>query len=146
MPEFQGNVVAVDTAPFWDRDIEAAEPKQGEYNEIVGTAHTLKADGTLDAERKWDQFWKPIGKPLPRSESGVSSQSMPPKQRIKLEEFTDRRFRDITMPVGMENWYMPDFDDSQWTAGKAPIGKGEWKHSGITWTSFSHRGEKKNSC
>jgi hypothetical protein len=65
MPEFKGNVVAVDTAPFWDRDIEAAEPKQGEYNEIVGTAHTLKADGTLDTQRKWDKFWKPIGKPLP---------------------------------------------------------------------------------
>ena len=32
LPEFQGNVIAVETAPFWDRDIEAAEPRQGEYN------------------------------------------------------------------------------------------------------------------
>jgi hypothetical protein len=30
----------------------------------------------------------------------------------------------------MENWYLPDFDDSQWTAGKAPIGKGVWDYSG----------------
>jgi hypothetical protein len=32
----------------------------------------------------------------------------------------------------MENWYLPEFDDSKWTGGKAPIGKGVWKHSGIT--------------
>ena len=65
MPEFKGNVVAVDTSPFWDTVIEAAQPKQGEYNEIVGTAHALKPDGTLDTERKWDKFWKPIGKTVP---------------------------------------------------------------------------------
>ena len=56
MPEFKGNVVAVETAPFWDHDIAAAEPKKGEYDNIVGTAHTLKADGTLDRERKWDKL------------------------------------------------------------------------------------------
>lgn len=63
--EFQGKVIAVETAPFWDHDIAAAEPKQGKYNDIVGTAHTPKKDGTLDRERKWDRYWKPIGKPLP---------------------------------------------------------------------------------
>ena len=31
---------------------------------------------------------------------------------------------------------MPDFDDSKWTHGKAPIGKGVWKHSGITLDKF----------
>ena len=36
----------------------------------------------------------------------------------------------------MENWYRPDFDDSKWTEGKAPIGKGVWKHSGITLDKF----------
>jgi hypothetical protein len=64
-PEFKGNVVAVETAPFWDHDIAAAETKQGEYNDIVGTARTLNPDGTIDKERKWDSFWKPLGEPLP---------------------------------------------------------------------------------
>ena len=32
---------------------------------------------------------------------------------------------------------MPDFDDSKWTEGKAPIGKGVWKHSGITLNNSS---------
>ena len=136
MPEFKGNVVAVDTAPFWDRDIEAAEPKQGEYNDIVGTAHTLKADGTLDAERKWDQFWKPIGKPLPQERTWQFVAVDATEAKDKLEEFTDRRFRDITLPTGMKDWYTPDFDDSGWTAGKAPVGKGVWKHSGITLDKF----------
>ena len=137
MPELQGNVVAVDTAPFWDRDIEAAEPKQGAYNEIVGTAHALKADGTLDKERKWDKFWQPIGKPQPEERSWRWVTVDATEAKDKLKEFTDRRFRDIRLPAGMENWYMPDFEDSKWTAGKAPIGKGVWNHSGITLDNYS---------
>lgn len=137
MPEFKGNVVAVDTAPFWDRDIEAAEPKQHEYNEIVGTAHTLRADGKLDKERKWDKYWKPIGKPSPeeRSWSYVSVEAA--ESKVKLKEYTDRRFRDIALPAGMENWYTPDFDVGDWAKGKAPIGKGVWNHSGITLEQFA---------
>ena len=131
MPEFQGNVIAVETAPFWDRDIEAAEPKQGEYNEIVGTAHTLKADGTLDTQRKWDTFWKPIGTPLPQERNWRYITVDATEAKDKLEEFSDRRFRDVKLPAGMENWFQPDFDDSQWATGKAPIGKGVWNHSGI---------------
>ena len=137
LPEFKGNVVAVDTAPFWDRVIEAAVPKQDEYNEIVGTAHTLKADGARDTQRKWDKYWKPIGKPLPEQRDWRFVTVDATETKDKLEEFTDRRFRDITLPTGMENWYMPEFDDSQWAAGKAPIGKGVWNHSGITLDKYS---------
>jgi len=136
MPEFKGNVVAVDTAPFWDTIIEAAQPKQGEYNEIVGTAHTLKPDGALDTERKWDKFWKPIGEPVPEKRNWRFVTVDATETKDKLEKYDGRRFRDITLPAGMENWYMPDFDDSKWTEGKAPIGKGVWKHSGITLDKF----------
>lgn len=136
LPEFQGNVVAVETAPFWDTAIEAAEAKQGQYNEIVGTAHALKADGSLDTERKWDKFWKPIGKPQPESRNWRFMTVDATEAPDKLTEYTDRRFRDIKLPAGMENWYQPDFDDRQWTRGKAPIGKGVWNHSGITLDKF----------
>ena len=136
MPEFKGNVVAVDTAPFWDPVIEAAQPKQGEYDNIVGTSHTLKPDGTLDTEWKWENYWKPIGKPLPEERNWRFVTVDATEKKDKLEEFTDRRFRDITLPAGMENWYMPDFDDSKWAEGKAPIGKGVWNHSGITLEQF----------
>ena len=136
MPEFNGNVVAVDTAPFWDRDIEAAEPKQGQYNEIVGTAHTLKPDGSLDRDWKWESYWKPVGKPLPEERTWRFAAVDAIEKKDKIEEYTERRFRDITLPSGMENWFMPEFDDSKWTEGKAPIGKGVWKHNGITLDKF----------
>ena len=54
----------------------------------------------------------------------------------RMGEVVGASVRDITLPAGMENWYMPDFDDSKWTEGKAPIGKGVWKHSGITLDKF----------
>jgi hypothetical protein len=53
----------------------------------------------------------------------------PTKKKDKLVIYEDQRFRDITLPAGMENWYMPDFDERKWTKGKAPIGKGVWEHS-----------------
>lgn len=136
MPEFEGNVVAVDTAPFWDTVIEAAQPKQDQYNEIVGTARTFKPDGTINTERKWDQFWKPIGRraPAERNWRYVTADAVEAKD--KLEKFDERRFRDITLPAGLADWFMPDFDDTQWASGKAPIGKGVWNHSGITLEKF----------
>jgi alpha-galactosidase len=136
MPEFKGNVVAVETAPFWDHAIAAAQPKQGEYNNIVGIAHTLKKDGSFDREWKWENYWKPIGKPLPEERAWRFMTIDATEKKDKMEKYDGRRFRDITLPAGMEKWYMPDFDDSKWAEGKAPIGKGVWKHSGITLDKF----------
>lgn len=136
MPEFKGNVVAVETAPFWDHDIAATQPKQDAYNTIVGTAHTLQNDGTVDREWKWENYWKPVGKPLPEDRIWRFATIHATETKDKMEQYEDRRFRDITLPAGMESWYMPDFNDSKWTQGKAPIGKGVWKHSGITLDKF----------
>ena len=136
LPEFKGNVVAVETAPFWDDVIAAAQPKQGEYDTIVGTAHTLKKDGTVDRERKWDSYWKTVGKPLPEERIWHFATVDPTEKKDKMEKYDARRFRDITLPAEMENWPRPDFDDSKWTSGKAPIGKGVWDHSGIKLDKF----------
>ena len=136
MPEFQGNVIAVETAPFWDDDIAAAEPKKSEYDQIVGTAHNLKADGTLDREWKWENYWRPIGNTPPEQQIWRFMTVDATEAKDKLDTYDARRFRDITLPAGMENWYQPDFDDSQWEAGKAPIGKGVWNHSGIELDEF----------
>ena len=138
MPEFKGNVVAVDTAPFWDKDIEAAIANQGAHNTILGTAYTLKKDGTLDTEGKWSHYWKPLGKSLPEGQIWRFTTVDATEKKDQMEK-SARQFRDITLPVGMENWFMPDFDDSTWTAGKAPIGKGSlvnWAHSGIIMDKF----------
>lgn len=137
LPEFQGNVAAVETAPFWDHAIAAAQPKQSNYNDIVGTAHTLRADGSIDSEWKWDSYWQPVGEPKPEDRTWRFATIDAKEEKDRLAEYTDRRFRDITMPSGMENWYMPDFDDSHWKSGRAPIGKGIWKHDGTTLDKFA---------
>jgi hypothetical protein len=142
MPEFKGNVVAVETAPFWDNDIAAAEPRKGEFDNIVGTAHPLKPDGSLDSGWKWENYWKPVGKPLPGERTWRFATVDATERKDQLDEYTDRRFRDITLPAGMESWYMPDFDDSKWTEGRAPIGKGDWTHSGITLDRFPSSWDK----
>jgi hypothetical protein len=132
LPEFKGTVAAVETAPFWDDEMEAAEPRRAEYDRIVGTAHALKEDGSLDTDWKWENYWKPVGKPLPEERNWRFITIDPTEKKDKLEQYTDRRFREITLPAGLENWSLPDFDDSKWMEGGAPIGKGVWKHNGIT--------------
>jgi hypothetical protein len=92
----------------------------------------LKKDGSFDREWKWENYWKPIGKPLPEERTWRFMTIDATEKKDKMEKYDGRRFRDITPPAGMEKWYMPDFDDSKWTEGKGPIGKGVWKHSGIT--------------
>jgi hypothetical protein len=138
MPEFKGNVVAVDTAPFWDHAIAAALENQDAHNNILATAYTLKKDGALDTEWKWSHYWKPLGN-LPPEEQIWRFATVDATEKNDRMEKRDRRFRDITLPAGMEKWYMPDFDDSTWTEGKAPIGKGvleNWAHSGIILDTF----------
>lgn len=132
LPEFKGNVAAVETAPFWDYAIPAAQPKQAEYNRIMDTAHALNKDGAIDRDSKWEAFWKPIGQPLPQDRTWRFISIDPRAEKDKLRAYTDRRFRSITLPGGLEQWYMPGFDDTRWMEGKAPVGKGVWKDRGIT--------------
>lgn len=136
MTEFKGNVVAVETAPFWDHDIANAEPKKSKYDNIVNTAHALNSDGTIHNQWKWGNYWKPVGKPLPEHRIWRFLTLDATEKKDKLESYVDRRFRDITLPASIEGWYKPDFDDSNWTQGTAPIGKGLWAHSGIKLNEF----------
>lgn len=136
LPEFRGNVIAVATAPFWDHDIAAAEPKKGQYDTIIDTAHELKADGSLDSEWKWENYWKPLGNPRPEERTWRFVTLEATEKKDQLKTYDARRFRDITLPAGMEDWYRPEFDDQNWTAGQAPVGKGVWDHSGIKLDRF----------
>jgi alpha-galactosidase len=136
LPEFRGNVIAVATAPFWDHDIAAAEPKKGQYDTIIDTAHELKADGSLDGEWKWENYWKPLGNPQPEERTWRFVTLEATEKKDQLKTYDARRFRDITLPAEMEDWYRPEFDDQKWTAGQAPVGKGAWDHSGIKLDRF----------
>jgi hypothetical protein len=91
----------------------------------------LKADGSFDKDWKWENYWKLVGRPLPEERTWRFMSVDPTEDKDKLEKYDSRRFRDIKLPAEVENWYKPEFDDSQWMKGNAPIGKGIWKHSGV---------------
>ena len=142
MPEFQGNVVAVETAPFWDFEIPKVQPKQHEYNRIIDTAHSLTREGVVDKDSPWEIGWQPLGKTKPEDRVWRFTTVGPSQEADRIKEYTSRRFRDIALPTDLQGWERPDYDDSQWSQGQAPIGKGVWKHRGKTVVNKAAWGEQ----
>lgn len=128
LPEFKGNVAAVATAPFWDEKLVAASAKKGEYNRILDTAHSLNDEGRLDRDAQKYPGWQALGSPPPEDRVWRYVSFDVHKEKERLAKSVGKRFRDVTLPAGMQNWYAPEFDDNKWRQGKAPIGTGEWKH------------------
>ncbi len=144
---FQGNVVAVDTGPFlgYGHRSRTTQAERIQRNRRHGSY--AKEEWHARHRTKVGSFWQPIGKPCPTSEFGVSPQS----DATETQGQTGRRiptggFRDVTLPADMENWFMPDFDDSKWTTAR-PRRQG---CSGTTVESLSiaspQPGAKANSC
>ena len=65
--------------------------------------------------------WKPFGPNMRHASWSYFSFTPPEKQDIEKSN----RYRDITFPDGMENWYTPDFDPvaAGWKTGNAPFGR-----------------------
>jgi len=96
--------------------------------------HLVNALLTTIKLKKEVAGWQPIGAPVhpervwryyafnPLTEA---DQLDPRKEQVK-------RLRTITMPEGMENWYAPGFDVSEWKRGRAPIGVGEFFGGGYS--------------
>jgi hypothetical protein len=141
LPEFQDNVAAVQTAPFWDEALVAASAKRGEYNRILDTAYTLDEDGRLNRDAAEYPGWQPIGTPEPEQRTWRYLSFDVQRETDQLVKSETRRFRNVTLPAGMENWYTPAFDDSAWNGGRAPIGSGTWKHRRTTVTNASDWGD-----
>ncbi len=70
--------------------------------------------------------WQELGRP-PAAERVWQFTSFEPGEKDFLHPREQRRFRDVALPAGMENWFAPDFDATKWTSGRAPIGKGLFK-------------------
>jgi len=141
MPEFKGNVIAVETAPFWDFDIVEVQPRQAEYNRIIDTAHVMTAEGLIDEDSRWEDCWRPIDNARPEDRTWRFISLDAERQEDKRKEYTDRRFRDIALPEELKNWHSPGFDVSHWAQGAAPLGKGQWKRGGKTVKNNSQWGE-----
>ncbi len=65
--------------------------------------------------------WKPFGSKM--RNGSWSYFSFDPPETQELEK--SNRYREITFPKGMENWFAPEFDPVKagWKSGKAPFGR-----------------------
>ena len=128
MPEFKGNVAAVETAPFWDHAMAALQSKKGLVDHRLNVAHVITEEGIMEQPEPGVPGWAPVGMPRPENRTWRFMSFDVQKEADELTKQEKKRFRDVTLPAGLENWAMPGFDDSQWHSGQAPIGKGTWKH------------------
>jgi len=131
MDEFRGNVAAVETAPYWDYAMEALLPKKEQIDARFAAAHMITGDGVMETPETDVPGWQPVGTPKPEDRTWRFISFDPPKEADLLPKTEKKRFRDVTLPAGLQGWTLPGFDDSQWHRGKAPIGKGLWKHRSI---------------
>ena len=97
-------------------------PKQG------GTV-TNSVDGLVSLYQKVDvhEFdWKPFGPDLKNSQWNYLTFDPKEEQKFDLSPW---RYRTVTYPAGMENWYAPDFDPAKagWKKGQFPIGQFDGK-------------------
>ena len=70
--------------------------------------------------------WEILGSPPP-AERVWHFTSFDPQPEDVLHPRIGKRFRDVTLPEDLEEWYLPEYDASKWNSGKAPIGKGVFK-------------------
>ena len=66
--------------------------------------------------------WKPLGK-VPPSERVWRFKSFDPmveKDQLPIKGKEWHRIRDIQLPDDLQDWFKPEYDDTQWSAGKAP--------------------------
>jgi hypothetical protein len=85
--------------------------------------------------------WKPLGKvpPAERVWRFVSFDPLTETDRLHPRE--KRRFRDIQLPDDLKGWQAPDYDDSKWNQGGAPIGVGDFKQGKISFPNQSAWGK-----
>jgi hypothetical protein len=52
-----------------------------------------------------------------------------------------RRFREIQLPDDLKDWFKPEYDDSTWNSGRAPVGTGIYKRGNDTFANQSDWGK-----
>jgi hypothetical protein len=141
MDEFKGTVAAVDTADFWDHEMAALMSKKSEIDHRLSVAHVITNEGVMEEPEAGVPGWQPVGKPHPRDRSWRYTSFDPEVEADILPKKEKKRYRSVTLPDALKNWHMPGFDDSTWKSGKAPIGKGSWKHRLIGKGSVQYRSD-----
>lgn len=86
---------------------------QGSLDQLVALYNKVGVD---------DYNWRPFGPDLENAGWVYHTFDPPEKQNYDL---TPWRFREVTYPQGMENWFAPDFAPGKagWKKGQTPIGQ-----------------------
>ena len=92
--------------------------------------------------------WQPIGQPAPADRVWKYVSFTPTAAKDQLNPRETKRFRDVTLPPGMDNWFLPSFDASVWQSGHTPIGVGVFMAHGHGrgWTATPDFSFKNNSA
>jgi len=91
--------------------------------------------------RKPDAGWKPIGKIPPAERVWRFTSFDPITEKDRMHTREKKRFRDIELPGELNGWQKPEYDDSQWKQGLAPIGTGEFKQGNAFFPNKSDWGK-----
>lgn len=96
--------------PEYVRRLKKGNPDLGRHLTLIN----LKGD---------DVDWEILGKVSPMNRTWRFTTFDPnPEDALPMRE--KKRFRDVAIPAELSGWFKPEFDDSKWTTGKAPIGVG----------------------
>ncbi len=98
----------------------------------------LDAIATLTSLNHEDVGWHALG--APHTKRVWRFRSIEPQGEDKLHPREKKRFRALHLPKDLAGWTEPDFDDSAWREGLAPIGVGTFKQRGAAWTNASDWG------
>lgn len=141
LPEFRTDYLELITKAMLDCHKKLPEIQQNELTEILYSDYRRELLRRMDqGDLKLDLIvsllhlkdknagWHELGTPASTERTWRFTSFEPKEQKDFLHPREERRFREVTVPSGLEKWYEPTFDASQWITGKAPIGKGIYKY------------------
>ncbi|MCY3017479.1 MAG: DUF6288 domain-containing protein [Planctomycetota bacterium] len=85
--------------------------------------------------------WQPLGKVTPAERIWRYTSFDPQTEQDRVHPREKRRFRDIQMSDELKGWQIPDYDDSKWQKGRAPIGIGVCKEGRASFENKSDWGK-----
>jgi hypothetical protein len=85
--------------------------------------------------------WKPLGKVPPAERIWRFASFDPLTEKDRRHPREKKRFRDIQLPDGLKGWHKPDYDDSTWHKGRAPIGVGDFRRGSASFENQSDWGK-----
>ncbi len=138
---------------------EKLDAKQAEeLNDILFTVYRPELVRRMNAEKSEDPGlvntivdltklrnpsagWKEIGKVPPAERVWRFKSFDPIVEKDQLPTRERRRFREIQLADDLKDWFKPDYDDSQWNAGRAPVGTGVYKQGNVSFANHSDWGK-----